>query len=244
MIDLTGKIFGKWKVLNITEQRKIQKGKPRVIVWCCQCECGTIRNVSGQILRNENKPRSCGCSRKIYSKKIFESNYEKTDGCWIWKGSVNRGGYGKIGTTNLAHRRAYEYAYGKIPEGKQVCHHCDIRLCVNPSHLFLGSIGDNMKDKCFKDRQARGSKIGNAILTEEKVLEIRKQRLSGKEYQEIADGFGVGWYLVRDICKNKQWKHVPLGEESKAYISPALGFKGSKKNRSLDLFSSSELFLK
>jgi len=176
MLHLEGKKFGLWTVIKKTEERKFVKDKPRTVVWECRCDCGTIRNVSWRTLKNEKKPRSCGCSRKILSKQIFESNYEKTKGCWVWKGNVNQGGYGKIGTKGLAHRRAYEYTYGPIPKGKQVCHHCDNRLCVNPGHMFLGSIGDNMKDKCFKDRQAKGSRIGTAILNEEQVLEIRQRR--------------------------------------------------------------------
>lgn len=221
MRKLEGKKFGFWTVLKDCGLRT----KNREIVWECRCECGTIRNVRFKILKNDKKPRSCGCIRQIRSKEQFEANYEKTDGCWIWKGVVSKGGYGRIGSVELSHRKQYKYIYGKIPKGIQVCHTCDNRLCVNPAHLFLGTIADNMKDKNTKKRQAKGSKIGNSILTEEKVLEIRKMRLSGKEYQEIANHFSIGWYLVRSICKNRQWKHVELGEECKSYISKAGGYK-------------------
>lgn len=82
-----------------------------------------------------------------------------------------------------------------------------------------------MKDKNSKNRQAKGSKIGNSILDEEKVLEIRRKRLSGAEYQSLAEEFKISWDLVRCVCKNSQWKHVSLGEECKNYISKAGGFK-------------------
>ena len=228
MLHLEGKKFGLWTVIKKTDERKFQKGKPRIVIWECLCECGTIRNVSYSILKNIKKPRSCGCSRKIRSKEIFESNYEKTEGCWIWNGVISTHGYGKIGKNGLAHRKSYEYVYGKIPKGLQVCHKCDNRTCVNPAHLFLGTNADNLKDMTDKGRRARGSKIANSILDEQKVLEIRKKRLSGWEYQQIADEYKISWYLVRSVCKNRQWKHVPLGEECKNYICPHRGYTYQK----------------
>jgi hypothetical protein len=206
-----GKKFGKLTIIKDTGKRTNDRG----IIWQCKCDCGNIINVSGKLLKNEKKPRSCGCSRKDYSKKIFESNYKKTDGCWEWKGVLKKDGYGKIGTKDTAHRRSYEYTYGIIPKGMCVCHSCDNRKCVNPSHLFLGSLKDNMRDMVKKGRNATGSKIGTSKLTEEMVLEIRKMRIEGKEYQELCDNFGVCWETIAVICRNKQWKHVALGEESK-----------------------------
>jgi hypothetical protein len=211
MINLEGQIFGYWTVVKFSGK----KTKNRNPIWICKCKCGCIKNVRANVLKNSKKPRSCGCIRKENSKKIFESNFEKQNGCWEWKGRINDGGYGRIGTKKLAHRESYQYTYGKIPKGKQVCHTCDNRKCVNPAHLFLGSIKDNMADKVQKNRQAKGSQIGTSKLTEEIVLEIRKMRISGKEYQEIADKFNIGWDLVRCICKDKVWKHVSLGDESR-----------------------------
>lgn len=211
MFNLEGKVFGLWTVIKDSGLRT----KNKQIIWQCKCQCGTIRNVKPRILKNESKPRSCGCSRKIRSKEIFESNYEKSKGCWEWKGCLNHGGYGKYGSKRLAHRISYENTYGPIPKGLQVCHTCDNRKCVNPAHLFLGTIGDNLKDMTDKGRRAKGSQIGTSILNENMVLEIRKMRLSGKKYQDISDYFGISWDLVGKICRNEQWQHVALGEECK-----------------------------
>ncbi len=212
--DITGKVFGYWTVLKFIESKKY-KG-PVTTFWECKCKCGTIKVIPNHALTRKDRIRSCGCSRDDYSKKIFESNYDKSPGCWNWKGVVGSRGYGKIGTNKTAHREAYKYTYGNIPNGMQICHTCDNRKCVNPAHLFLGSIGDNMKDKVSKNRQAKGSQIGASVLTEEQVLEIRKMRIAGNEYQVIADHFNIKWDLVKVVCKNVVWKHVPLGEESKA----------------------------
>jgi hypothetical protein len=225
VIDLTGKKFGSFYVIEYagTVERKYGKYS----IWKCRCECGSLKILKTSALKRKDRPVTCGCSRKITSKKIFESNYEKTDGCWNWKGVIGIRGYGRIGTTGLAHRRSYEYTYGAIPKGMQVCHKCDNRKCVNPAHLFLGTNGDNLKDMTEKGRRARGSKMANSVLSDEIVLGIRRKRLSGCEYQVLADEYKISWYLVRCVCKNRQWKHVPLGEECKNYISPAGGF--SKK---------------
>ena len=213
---MIGQKFGMLTIIKDTGKRTSSRG----IIYLCKCDCGNMKEIRWSLIKRENRPRSCGCSRKILSRKIFESNIEKTEGCWIWKGNFNKGGYGKIGCKRLAHRDAYVYAYGKVPVGIQVCHTCDNRSCVNPSHLFLGSIADNMADKVKKNRQAKGSKIGSSVLDEEKVYQIRKIRLEGKKYKEICEIFQIDFYLVRKICKNSTWKHVPLGEECSKYISP------------------------
>ena len=77
-------------------------------------------------------------------------------GCWLWLGPhMSQGGYGCFrfdGKNHYAHRAAWELAYGSIPSGLHVCHRCDVPLCVNPAHLFLGTPGDNVRDCRTKGR--------------------------------------------------------------------------------------------
>jgi len=97
--------------------------------------------------------------------------------CWLWGGNVNRGGYGKFklnGKMVYAHRFSYEYANGKIPDGSVIFHNCDFPNCVNPSHLFVGSHQDNIRDKVEKQRHSRGSTHGRLKLMESNVLVIRE----------------------------------------------------------------------
>lgn len=89
----------------------------------------------------------------------FSSKYEPVTetGCWIWTASIGGGGYGQIGSGGrkqplLAHRASWQIHFGQIPDGMQVCHKCDVKLCVNPDHLFLGSQIDNMQDMIRKGR--------------------------------------------------------------------------------------------
>ena len=204
-----------------------EKDKNGFVIYLCKCDCGAQKKVSWKLLKNEKKPRSCGCSKKLNGKKRFESLYEKTENCWIWIGKLTANGYGKFRSV-AASRASYKYYIGDIPKGLQVCHTCDNRKCVNPSHLFLGTLQDNLKDMTDKGRRARGSKIASSTLTEEQVLEMRKMRLSGCEYQEIAGKFGADWYTVRNVCKNNTWQHVALGQESKTVKQVRKPAKGSR----------------
>jgi hypothetical protein len=87
----------------------------------------------------------------------FWSKVERhKDGCWPWLGYVMPNGYGKVGLPRsrkvvLAHRRAFELAHGRAPDGV-VMHSCDNRCCVNPAHLVEGTQGDNLRDMTAKGR--------------------------------------------------------------------------------------------
>ena len=64
-----------------------------------------------------------------------------SDGCWLWTGSLDAAGYGRIylgpevGRPGLAHRASYEMAVGPVPDGLVLDHLCRVRRCVNPAHL-------------------------------------------------------------------------------------------------------------
>jgi hypothetical protein len=78
-------------------------------------------------------------------------------GCWLWTGAWTPSrGYGLVrgegGRRTVAHRRSWELHCGPIPAGMKVLHKCDVRLCVNPDHLFLGTLGDNNRDAYDKGR--------------------------------------------------------------------------------------------
>ena len=98
--------------------------------------------------------------------------------CWPWTGAKTWKGYGFFrwdGKNQNAHRVAWILANGPIPDGMQVCHHCDNPECQNPNHLFLGDNNANIADKMKKGRHRgpRGEASGSAKLTSEQVLRIR-----------------------------------------------------------------------
>jgi hypothetical protein len=98
----------------------------------------------------------------------FEAKFipEPNSGCWLWTGGTSGYGYGHFSLPvrgcRTAHRAAWTLYRGQIPAGLHVLHKCDVRCCVNPSHLFLGTHSDNMRDMVRKGRWSKG-KRGPAI---------------------------------------------------------------------------------
>lgn len=146
----------------------------------------------------------------------FWQKVDKTGDCWIWTGSRNRrGGYGQFwlnGRFILAHR----FAFGNVPAGAEVCHHCDTPLCVRRDHLFLGTHGDNMRDASQKKRLStagmpplkRGSDNGNAILSAEQVCMVRQRIANGEVQRRLATEFGVSNATISAIHKRRLWGHL------------------------------------
>lgn len=122
-------------------------------------------------------------------------NYEPNTGCWIWGGAMGKTGYGTMiynFKATRAHRIAYQIYKGLITDPKMnVLHKCDVRCCVNPDHLFLGTQLENMKDRNVKGRTAKGSNASNAKLTEIGVIVIREASKNGHRNIDIANYFKV-----------------------------------------------------
>lgn len=128
------------------------------------------------------------------------------------------------GRQTYAHRVAYELANGPIPEGMQVCHKCDIPSCVNPSHLFLGTQLDNIRDMMKKGRGkflgasgernatrkhpeiVRGENNGRAKRTWKQIEDIRQSYKEGETQVSIAARYGVKQGYISSIILELAWK--------------------------------------
>ena len=138
-------------------------------------------------------------------------------GCYLWTACIDGrkgSGYGRFnwnGGIIYAHRASWMIYKGPIPKGKNVLHKCDTPLCVNPSHLFLGTHKDNMADRSNKGRGKNNPALGEEShltkLTKKEVIEIFSD--NRKQYV-IAEEYGVTQPQVSCIKLGKTWKHLNL----------------------------------
>lgn len=143
--------------------------------------------------------------------KRFWKRVNKTDNCWLWTGSLQQSNYGQFWTGDYqttAHRFSWEIHNGNIPKGYDICHVCDVKICVNPEHLFLGTRLDNMKDCINKGRTAKGEKHGKSKLTNNQVKQIRQLAISGLSQRAIASQFSVSQPEIGCIIRNEIWQHL------------------------------------
>ena len=138
-----------------------------------------------------------------------QSMPEPNSGCVLWLGTVSDFGYGTVTankrTGQKVHRLAYEAASGPIPSGMHVLHRCDVRCCINPDHLFLGSNLDNVADKVAKGRQSRGLRTGLAKLTEAEVFKIREFKGTNRRAAEL---WGISKSQAHLIMSGGAWRHL------------------------------------
>ncbi len=188
---------------------------------CATChETFRFYTCPSQIKRNCGRYCSSACHRNRplvplidrFSRYVGEAT---SNGCipWIGPQTAGRGvlGKGRAGQGNIfAHRVAYELAYGPIPKGLAVCHRCDWPLCVNPSHLFLGTQLDNLADMNAKGRHAVGKGTGVAVLDDEQVVLIKLALAAGEKQKDIAARFPVTTSNISAIARGITWKHINL----------------------------------
>lgn len=142
----------------------------------------------------------------------FWALVEKSAGCWLWKGGRVPAGYGIFGISfrvqSYAHRFSYELCIGPIPDGLFVLHSCDNPPCVNPEHLWVGTMQDNHDDMIAKGRMLRGSQRPLAKLDEQKVKLIKDAIAAGMELKLISEEFHVSASTISKIKRGLIWKHV------------------------------------
>ncbi len=146
-------------------------------------------------------------------KTRFDTKWKPdANGCWIWQGTLNRNGYGKFsaahGVMRLAHRISWLLHRGDIPKGMCVLHTCDVKPCVNPNHLRIGTVRENAVEAVERGfwGNTRGERNGNAKLIEDDVIKIRQ--IGDLSNREIARRFGVRACAIDRIKNGTTWKHL------------------------------------
>lgn len=152
----------------------------------------------------------------------FWKHVQKGLSCWLWTACKTKDGYGRLGNSKqgqyLAHRLSYRIHFGDTPEGMEVCHSCDTPACVNPSHLWIGTHSDNMKDCARKGRRilpcsesrVRGISHPKSKLTDEQVREILCRYQHGESPTKMGPHFPVSIATINRIVNRKIWRHISL----------------------------------
>lgn len=142
--------------------------------------------------------------------KRFWAKIEKTKSCWIWKAALTNG-YGVFGiggqSIEKAHRIVWILKRGPIPKGMFVCHRCDVRACVKPAHLFLGTVYDNNDDMIAKGRHSPPPNMGgwNRFTLPAQVVKL----LGKKPDTEIGRQFGFTKYVIQRHRRRRGIKPFP-----------------------------------
>lgn len=141
----------------------------------------------------------------------FWRKVDRSGECWEWQATSTSGGYGNFsiapGVTSHAQRVAWILTYGAVPPGLFVCHRCDNRLCVRPSHLFLGDALANTRDMDSKGRGRRpvGEMHPRAKLSRTDVETIRARYEPGKG-GALARAYGVSDSVISRVVNGKAWR--------------------------------------
>lgn len=200
--DLRGQQFGALIVLRAGKRNKRAQFR-----WLCRCLCGKTRLAPTNVLTS-GRAKSCGCLARRHPRiEDFLRAHAGIEGCWIYPGAPKDGyaTYSVSGAPRLAHRASYVLVNGKLASHLCVCHACDNRACVRPSHLFAGTRQENSADCKAKDRHNRGERVHSAKLTSAEVLEIRADTRSRRI---IADQYSVSKETVSGIRSRKTWTHI------------------------------------
>jgi len=141
-------------------------------------------------------------------RKLKANTRPSASGCWLWSGYTQPNGYGWLNVAGLkiaAHRAALIVAGRDVPNGLDVCHRCDVRNCVNPAHLYVGTRAENMADCSERHRHNKpiGESHWRAKLSSADVKSIRARRDSGEFLRTIAVDFGVHTTTILRIARRE-----------------------------------------
>lgn len=121
-------------------------------------------------------------------------------------------GYGRLNMNHdyrLAHRLSWEIHYGPIPPGSNVLHRCDVKHCVNPQHLYLGTHTDNARDVLARGsfNHRRGETHHRAKLSDAEVAEIRLRATAGETYASLGRAYSMDPGHISRIVRGLTRRH-------------------------------------
>ena len=197
-------------ILNEIAWRRVpvSPGSYSARYWSCPPTSARMRVASRAFSLGNSMGKKTSMAEKLMSYTIDKN------GCHIWSKFKDKDGYGQISIarnkSGRAHRESYKHYIGQIPDGMFVCHKCDNPSCINPNHLFVGTVKDNAKDRKDKGRNPNKYGINHhmAKLSEEEVLLIRLMKNLGASSKFIAKQFELRQSHVCSIISRAIWSHI------------------------------------
>lgn len=148
------------------------------------------------------------------------------DDCWLWLSGTSLG-YPYIGVRNggsmiryRAHRWFYERYVGDLEDGTHIHHRCENKMCVNPVHLLMVSPADHgqlhvgrvmnlsSQERLRRSLVMRGESSPTSKLTENDVITMRDNRITGMTLLELAHKYDCSQSMVSNIVNGRAWKHL------------------------------------
>lgn len=155
-------------------------------------------------------------SKENFLSKIDKETASAAGGsdCWLWMGAISKAGYGTFKTgrrINAAHRMSL-HLVGRPATGSQVVRHtCDVKTCVNPSHLIPGTHAENMADIAARDRHRRGQRRSpHAKIAHEDLMTARRDYQAGVKIADIARRIGSSPSSAYLAVKGITYRYAPM----------------------------------
>lgn len=157
--------------------------------------------------------------------------------CWPWTGAVFDTGYGAFwlaGNNVGAHRVALFLARGQTSareHGTNICHTCHNPRCVNPAHLYLGTVKDNAHDRRDNGTHFQGQEVGTSQLTEAQIIEARERVRSGETVTDVARDMMVPFSGLYQAVTGSSWAHLDEDHPPVKYTKTRLTEQDVKRLR-------------
>lgn len=171
----------------------------------------------------ERERRFLDCMEKYRDR--FWTRIISTGFCWRYKAqpSTAQGRFYAAGGPIIPSRISWMMNFGAIPKGMLVCHRCDHPRCVNPAHLFLGTMADDMQDCARKGRLWTQKTPQRSFLHHwnnrertklktEQIPEIKRLRSTGLTLKAIGKLYGVSRTLIGRIMSGEVVKFFTIEE--------------------------------
>lgn len=191
------------KCRNCAGPIELPKDRHRNRAQFCSVRCSRLFHQSG------NNPAPVNDSERFWARITRGQSQD----CWEWTGGRSPQGYGIFylaGKRCHAHRVAWLFENGAIPDGLSVLHDCDNPPCCNPQHLFLGTLDDNNKDRDRKGRgrHPKGEEHPRAKITREQVGAIRElvARNPCINIAQLGREHGLSRSGIHHIVRGESWK--------------------------------------